>query len=131
MGNSPITKISYEDMNNILNNSNYLIINTLPSNLQNCLIKNTINIQDEEKIINKNLNNKYINIVVYGINCCDDLLNKKCNQLINLGFKNIYVYVGGMFEWLLMQDIYGNDLFETTNTELDILKYKPKNKILI
>lgn len=130
MGNSPITKISYEDMNNIINNTNYFIINTLPPNLQNCLIKNTINIQNEEKIINENLNNKNINIVIYGTNCCDDLLNKKCNQLITLGFKNIYVYFGGMFEWLLMQDIYGSDMFETTNTELDILKYKPKNKII-
>ena len=29
-----------------------------------------------------------------------------------------------MFEWLLLQDIYGNELFPTTSKELDILKYK-------
>ena len=34
-----------------------------------------------------------------------------------------------MFEWLLMQDIYGNDDFKTTQEELDILKYKPQNAL--
>ena len=131
MGNSPITKISYEDVNKIINNPSYILINTLPPNLQHCLITNTVNIQNEEQIVNENINNKYINIVVYGMNCCDESLNTKCTQLINLGFKNIFVYVGGIFEWLLMQDIYGNDMFSTTEIELDILKYKPKNKIMI
>lgn len=39
-----------------------------------------------------------------------------------------------MFEWLLMQDIYGNDEFITTSNDLDILKYKSIsdiNKLLI
>jgi hypothetical protein len=30
-----------------------------------------------------------------------------------------------MFEWLLLQDIYGAASFPTTSKELDILKYKP------
>ena len=38
---------------------------------------------------------------------------------------NVYVYPGGLFEWLLLQDIYGEDNFPTTLKELDILKYKP------
>ena len=29
-----------------------------------------------------------------------------------------------MFEWLLLQDIYGYDNFPTTIKELDILKYR-------
>ena len=33
--------------------------------------------------------------------------------------------MGGIFEWLLLQDIYGDDQFKTTSRELDILKYKP------
>ena len=49
---------------------------------------------------------------------------KKYEQLVALGFTNVYVYVGGMFEWLLLQDIYGSELFPTTSEELDILKYK-------
>ena len=41
-----------------------------------------------------------------------------------LGFKNIYVYIGGIFEWLLLQDIYGDEQFPTTIKIIDILKYK-------
>ena len=64
------------------------------------------------------------NIVIYGRNCNDEKVYKKYEQLIKLGFRNVYIYVGGMFEWLLLQDIYGNELFPTTSKELDILKYK-------
>ena len=53
-----------------------------------------------------------------------DKTYKKYEQLVGLGFTNVYIYVGGMFEWLLLQDIYGQDLFPTTSKELDILKYK-------
>jgi hypothetical protein len=48
---------------------------------------------------------------------------------LSLGFYNIFVYTGGMFEWLLMQDIYGKELFPTTKKEVDLLKYKP-NQLL-
>ena len=36
-----------------------------------------------------------------------------------------------MFEWLLMQDIYGKDLFPTIGNENDILKFCPKRKLNI
>jgi hypothetical protein len=64
-------------------------------------------------------------IIVYGKNTNDDTVHKKYQQLIGLGFKNVRVYPGGMFEWLLLQDIYGASSFPTTSKELDILKYKP------
>ena len=41
---------------------------------------------------------------------------------------NIYIYCGGLFEWVLLQDIYGEEEFPTTKKELDIIKYKP-NKV--
>ena len=60
----------------------------------------------------------------------DESVIKKYKQLVSLGFENTYIYLGGMFEWLLLQDIYGNDNFPTTSRELDIMKYKPvKNNI--
>jgi hypothetical protein len=34
-----------------------------------------------------------------------------------------------MFEWLLLQDIYGKELFPTTKKELDLLRYK-SNQLL-
>ena len=68
-----------------------------------------------------------INIIVYDKNANAPNLMKKYEQLINLGFINVYIYPGGLFEWLLLQDVYGNDDFPTTNTELDILKFKGKS----
>ena len=49
---------------------------------------------------------------------------KKYYQLQKLGINNIFIYMGGLFEWLLLQDIYGNDQFPTTTEIIDILKYK-------
>ena len=123
-----INRINFEKTQNIINistNSNYIIINTLNKNKQNCLIKNTILADNEESTINYYLkHNKNINILIYGENCCDKKLIDKFNQLKQLGFKNLYVYIGGLFEWLLLQDIYGENEFPTTEKSLDILKYK-------
>lgn len=132
MGNTQsIKKINFEDMQTVIKNSEvYLIINTLSPSEQNCLIINTTFASDEENIINKFMKeNKNIRIVIYGRNCNDDTTNKKYQQLLSLGFYNIFLYTGGMFEWLMLQDIYGKDLFPTTKKELDILKYKP-NQLL-
>lgn len=128
MGNySSIQRINFEDIQEaIKNKEKYIIINTLPNILQECLITNTINYNEEEKIINhmlKNNTNKYI--IIYGKNANDDTIYNKYEQLLKLGFMNVFIYSGGMFEWLCLQDIYGNELFPTTKKELDILKYKP------
>jgi hypothetical protein len=127
MGNtSSIKKINCEDMQKACKNTdNYVIINTLEPHMQKCLIYNTMSIEREEEIINsivKKLSNK--NIIIYGRNSNDEKVYKKYEQLIVLGCKNVFIYVGGMFEWLLLQDIYGSELFPTTSKELDILKYK-------
>ena len=127
MGNTQsMKKINYEDMQTIIKNPEvYFIINTLPLSEQQCLIVNTTLANEEEIIINKFMKeNKGIRIIVYGKNCNDENVNKKYQQLLSLGFYNIFVYFGGMFEWLLLQDIYGKDLFQTNKKELDILKYK-------
>ncbi len=128
MGNSQsMKKINYEDMQTVVKNPEiYLLINTLPSVSQDCLISTTVSIEQEEPTINKYMKeNRNIRIIIYGKNCNDDLVDKKYQQLLSLGFYNIFVYRGGMFEWLLLQDIYGTDLFQTNKKELDILKYKP------
>ena len=132
MGNTQsIKKINYEDMQTIIKNPEiYLIINTLLPSEQQCLIVNTTLANNEEIIINKFMKeNKSIRIIIYGKNCNDENVNKKYQQLLSLGFYNIFVYFGGMFEWLLLQDIYGKDLFPTTKKELDLLKYK-SNQLL-
>lgn len=123
--------ISYQKNYNIINfeyildNYNFILISTLNNNNQECLITNTIPYYDEETIIN-NLFKNDINksIIIYGKNSNDILVFDKFNQLKSLGFKNIKIYGGGLFEWLLLQDIYGSDKFKTTKKEIDILKYK-------
>ena len=130
MGNSQsIKKINFEDMQTIIKNPEiYLLINTLPSEKQSCLIINTTSIDQEEQIINKYIKeNKKIRIIIYGKNCNDEQVDKKYQQLLSLGFYNIFVYRGGLFEWLLLQDIFGIDLFPTNKKELDILKYKSQS----
>ena len=126
MGNSAYQKINFEDMQLAIQKE-YLILNTLRENEQQCLIQGTVSCDKEEDIVNQLLkeNNKNITIIVYGKNSGDDTMNKKANQLISIGFTKVNVYCGGLFEWLLLQDIYGNDEFLTTKIELDILKYKP------
>lgn len=120
-------KINYEDMQHILKRpDHYLIINTLSSEEQQCLITHTLNATHEETTINDCMKKglKSVNIVLYGKNSNDDKLRTKYNQLTSLGFYNVYVYTGGMFEWLLLQDIFGENEFPTTQKEMDILKFK-------
>lgn len=133
MGNKQSTiikKINFEDIQYIINNpsNEYILINILPIDQQDCLIKKTISINNEENIINNNMKNSdIIKIIIYGANANDDKLINKYEQLIKLGFNNVYIYPGGLFEWLMLQDIYGNESFPTTKKEIDILKYKPIN----
>jgi len=152
--NNSKTKINYEDVqnaskypfknnnnNNNNNNSNhnsnsnnnkYAIINTLDKNLQTCLIQNTISIHEEEDVINSIIKDKYsknVTIIIYGLNSNDESVYSKYDQLVKLGIKNVFIYTGGMFEWLLLQDVYGRELFPTTSRELDILKYKPRKNL--
>tara|TARA_B100000902_G_scaffold377501_1_gene409781 strand:- start:728 stop:1159 length:432 start_codon:yes stop_codon:yes gene_type:complete len=121
-------KLSFEDIQfAIRNRGEFVIINTLPVTDQSCLIENTISHVEEEQILNNLLTNYGLNqkIIVYGRNNTDNTINTKYDQLMNLGFQTVYLYVGGMFEWLCLQDIYGKEEFPTTTRELDILKYKP------
>ena len=130
MGNiQSINKINFEDIQKIIKNDyNAIIINTLSINNQDCLIKKTIHGLEEENVLNSYIRkDKNINIIIYGENSIDNKIINKYNQLYKLGFYKLYVYVGGLFEWLLLQDIYGADNFPTTIIELDHLKYRAKS----
>ena len=129
MGNylSTIQKVNFEDVQWIMKHreGKYLLINTLNSQEQKCLINNTLPIDSEVKIINDCMKHGKVTIIIYGKNSNDETVTKKYNQLTSLGFSHIYVYSGGLFEWLCLQDIYGEEDFPTTSKEMDILKYKP------
>ena len=115
---------NFEKVQNAIKN-NDIIINTLSDNLQNCLISGTTSITNEVTLLNNCLKNKKnVLIIIYGKNNNDNSVLIKYNQLIGLGFTNVAIYLGGIFEWLLLQDIYGDDNFSTTCKEIDILKYR-------
>jgi len=134
MGNSQsMQKINFEDIQTAFKNPNiYLLINTLSDSEQDCLILNTIPANKEEQVINHHMySSKRVRIAIYGRNSSDEKIYKKYDQLVKLGFQNVFIYMGGMFEWLMLQDIYGYEEFPTTIKQLDFLKYKPPQRLNI
>jgi hypothetical protein len=108
-----------------LKNDDIVLINTMNLSKQDYLIKGTIKASNEEEIINKLLKtNKNKEIIIYGIHHTDLTVIKKYNQLKKLGFKNVHIYFGGMFEWLLLQDVFGVINFQTDGTISNIVDYK-------
>ena len=138
MGNqvSLVPKVSYEDLQMVIYRNSHvqhstLIINTLPPSLQHCLIKTTVDIRFEERVVNTFIQkNPNIMIIVYGKNSNDITILHKYEQLVKLGFTNVHIYTGGIFEWMLLHEIYGKDLFKITKYEIDILRYRPKSVLL-
>ena len=127
MGNTQKKKINFEDV--LYAQKDAILISTLPNNKQDCLIQRTIPCDEEEEIINGILDtDPKKTIIIYGENANDEKIYSKFKQLISLGFINVFIYTGGLFEWVLLQDIYGKENFKTTREELDILKFRP-NKL--
>lgn len=115
----------------------YLLINTLSLIEQDFLIKNTLSYQIEEPWINDIIRDASVNldayvIVLYGINCVDDSVDKKYKQLRHLGFKHVFIYYGGLFEWVLLQDVYGEDRFPTEGSKRrDLIQLAPLPKFTV
>lgn len=126
-----IKKVNFDDVQYSIKKDNHILINTMDKNDQDVLISGTIPCNKEETLINDNLKTASIHIILYDKNACENRPLERYNQLLKLGFANVYIYPGGMFEWLLLQDIYGSDNFPTTRTEMDILKYKSNNLLNI
>lgn len=131
-----IINIGFEDIKIVieglkLTSNEYIMINTMPDHFQNNLIIGTLNSISEESTINRVLDNyemKRIKLILYGLNATDETVDKKATQLQALGFSEIYIYSGGMFEWVLLQELYGSSEFPTTDKikSADIIKYRSK-----
>jgi len=129
---TPKKQIGFEDMKIAIKNPmRYILINTLPTGEQDVLIRGTIPMDREEIVVNKQLNDYNtpdLPVIVYGRNSCDTSAESKQTQLCSLGIVDVYIYPGGLFEWLLLQDVYGEDEFPTTNTvPADTLRYRSKS----
>ena len=113
-----------------------IMINTIDSHRQQCLIKKTIHADREIEIINRIMEHNgekcvSLRIIIYGENSCDMSIIKKYHQLWELGFRNIHLYIGGLFEWLLLQDIFGETEFPTTSKINNPLIYGHCNRLLL
>jgi hypothetical protein len=137
-------RINFEDMQSVIGGTDrgvvsatYLIISTLKSEFLNCVISGTVPAAQEEARINDILSGNTVNgdtitIIVYGLHATDETAYAKYEQLLKHGITRVCVYVGGMFEWLLLQDVYGADLFPTSGKKeaADIIKYRPQRSII-
>ena len=124
-----LKRLTFEDMQRIIdiNDVNdFILINTMPLTDQSCLIPKTVAATEETALLNTLLGKrqKNVRIIIYGRNCNDETVLNKHNQIVSLGFTDVSVYLGGMFEWLLLQDIYTSALFTTTGDEPDLLRFK-------
>ena len=126
---SNFSHVNYEELQTkIKRGITIILLNTLSVDNQSYLIKGTLKAAYEIGIMNEYLKkNKNIEIIIYGKDHYDTSVIKKYNQLKKLGFKNVSIYFGGLFEWALLQDIYGSSNFETDGQIKDpiqISKYK-------
>jgi hypothetical protein len=117
--------VNFHFVEDSIKSEDAVIINTMSEELQNPLIWNTTRADDEEMVINSLIEKCKFNhlILIYGKNSTDTSVEDKYKQLKQLNFKHVYIYRGGMFEWLLLQEIYGKTKFSTTSDEINLLKY--------
>jgi hypothetical protein len=118
---SKISRIGFEELQQKLPQS--VLINTLPIHEQDVLIRGTMTAQQEVSKVEFALQHK-MPIIIYGKNARDASVYTKYEQLLTIGHTQVFIYPGGLFEWMLLQDIYGKDAFPTTSTCLDLLKFR-------
>ena len=127
MGNSKSTcLVNYEKVQQA-RITRFLLIHTMEEN-EKTLIQGSLTAEMELKSINELMSKNEFDtsIIIYGRNDHDyDNLMTKQKQLKSLGFRNVFIYLGGMFEWLLLQDVFGANLFPTTVAKVDLLRFAP------
>ena len=131
MGNSEslIKKVNFDDIIIISLKNAHILIHVMDKENEELLIKGTLTINEEIEKVNSLLSFRKmdVTIVIYGKNT-DDISKVigRYRQLRDMGFSNVYVYLGGLFEWLLLQEIYGNEEIKTNIVcKKNILDYKP------
>lgn len=115
---------TFKELQNKLENKKgeFILLNTLPIQDQGYLIKGTIHATIENDFINGLAKkDKHKEIIIYGRDHHDMKVIEKYNKLKKIGFTNVYIYFGGLFEWSLLQEIYGFSNFQTDGNVSDPL----------
>jgi rhodanese-related sulfurtransferase len=126
--NAPPRRVGFDDvLLAIQHPETYMLINTLPAHQQSCLIQQTTPVAEEEVRMNQLMSSDKHHrqmVIVYGKNGSDVTVDRKCQQLSSLGFREVFVYSGGMLEWMLLQDVFGYAEFPTTSRSGDIFQFQ-------
>lgn len=129
MGNAE-SHIKTVNFDNVKYDKN-ILIHVMEEKDQSLLIKGTLTIEDEIKTLNSVLSASKqgkTRIIIYGKNTDDYVkVMRRYKQLCGLGF-DACVYFGGLFEWLLLQEIYGISEFpieKRGSATADVLKFAP------
>lgn len=129
MGNSE-SRIQTANFDNVKYDKR-ILIHVMDDADQRVLIKGTLTIEEEVETMNSVLNASKqgeTSVIIYGKNMDDyGRVVKRYNQLRQMGF-NAFVYLGGIFEWLLLQEVYGISEFPIENrgfAKVDVLKFAP------
>jgi hypothetical protein len=124
MGQAAYSRCSFQELQQ--KKGDFVLINTLPLDRQSYLIQGTMPASEEARRMNEYLyKNKHVDIVVYGLDHQDPSVVKKFAQLKELGFTKVSIYAGGIFEWSLLQEIYGKN-FPTEGTVRDPMELYEK-----
>jgi hypothetical protein len=91
------------------------------------LIRGTTVSNEEEETMNELIDNDEMDrvVILYGANSADETVEKKFTEMTEMGFKRVYIYSGGLFEWLLLQDVFNDTEFPTTTKTMDLLAFQP------
>jgi len=124
MGNGISNLVNFEKLKE-MQKEGATMIHTMDESEKVLILGTVVAEKETEKINNMMSKNDYEkDIIIYGRNCKEyEKLVKKQKQLTSLGFKNVHIYLGGMFEWLLLQDVYGTKEFPTEKKG-EILDFK-------
>ncbi len=126
---SSINYANYCDIQNAVR-SGKTVVHIMDVSDETILIKGTLTAYQEVEKINLWISNGAFDneIYIYGYSNADfNKLLQRHKQLLGLGFHKVYIYFGGMFEWLLLRDVYGATEFPLDGlikgAMVDILKY--------
>jgi hypothetical protein len=127
-------RVGFDDvLHAVASPKTHIIISTLPENKQDVLLPNTLSYRTEEDTVNDLVaaGNTAIPVLIYGRDATDASPDKKHAQLRSLGFTDVHIYSGGMFEYLLLRDVYGAAKFPLEGAgarKADPISYQPAAK---
>ena len=120
-----IKEIGVTDFIKLIRTDRVLLFNGLKKQYHSCVIPGTIPYSDMRKVI-KNMSVEHIPVVYcanYSCNASHKFAEKKLGHL-----ETVYIYSGGVFEWLLLQKKYGKKKYPTSG-DCDIENMKHREKI--